>query len=101
RSEPIIKLDRNRCLATVIGTNANWMIWVEDDATLQAWDIANNRPRALHAPAMRQGWHGLALLPDGESIMYVNKLGVVEIWNVKQDCQTGSLGESGTFSAPQ
>jgi WD40 repeat protein/tRNA A-37 threonylcarbamoyl transferase component Bud32 len=101
RLEPVFEMERNRCLATVLSANANWMVWVEDDATLQAWDIANNRLHPLHAPAMRQGWHGLAFLPDGESIIYVNKLGVVEVWNVKQDCHTGSLGSSGTFSAPQ
>jgi WD40 repeat protein len=101
RLEPVITIERNRCLATVLSKNANWMVWVEDDATLQAWDIANNRPHPLHAPAMRQGWHGLACLPDGESIVSVNKLGAVEVWNVRQDRHVGSLGKPGTCSAPQ
>lgn len=98
---PVFEMERNRCLATVISSNAKWMVWVEDDVNLKAWDIANNRPHPLHAPAMRQGWHGLAFLPDGESIVYVDKRGAVEVWNVKQDCHADSLGGSGTFSAPQ
>jgi WD40 repeat protein len=49
---------------------------------------------------MNQGWHGLALLPDGESIIYVSKTGVAEVWNVKHDRHSDTLGEPATFGAP-
>ena len=39
----------------------------------------------LHAPDMNQGWHGLALLPDGQSIIFVSNKGVADVWNVKKD----------------
>jgi WD40 repeat protein len=50
---------------------------------------------------MRLGWQGLAFLPDGESIAYVSKAGVAEVWNVKNDRRGNSLGNPGTFSAHQ
>jgi WD40 repeat protein len=50
---------------------------------------------------MLQGWHGVAFLPDGESIVYITKSGVAEVWNVKQDRHVDAVGMPGTFSAPQ
>jgi WD40 repeat protein len=48
---------------------------------------------------MFSGWHGVAFLPDGQSIIYVSKSGVAEIWNVADDRHVGSLGEPRTFNA--
>jgi WD40 repeat protein len=50
---------------------------------------------------MNQGWHGVSLLPDGQSIIYVSKTGVAEVWNVKEDRQLSTFGEPGTFNAPE
>jgi WD40 repeat protein/tRNA A-37 threonylcarbamoyl transferase component Bud32 len=97
----VVKLDRRSCLATTLDGAARWMVWAEDGSRLQAWDIAAGRERPLHAPPMLLGWHGVALLPDGESIIYVAKSGVAEIWNVKEDRHVDSFGEPGTFSTWQ
>jgi WD40 repeat protein/tRNA A-37 threonylcarbamoyl transferase component Bud32 len=98
--EEVFKLDRRRCLATVLNKEGGLLVWVQDDWQLQAWDVAAARQRPLHAPPMLQGWHGVAFLPDGQSIIYVSKSGVAEIWNVEEDRRVASLGEPGTFNAP-
>jgi WD40 repeat protein len=100
RLDEVFQLDREWCLATVLNSDARWMVWAQDDWRLQAWDVARRQERPLHAPPMLQGWHGVAFLPDGESIIYVTKSGVAEVWNVKEDRHIDSFGEPGTFSAP-
>jgi WD40 repeat protein/tRNA A-37 threonylcarbamoyl transferase component Bud32 len=100
RLEEALKLDRRRCLATVLNKEGGLLVWAPDDCQLQAWDVAAARQRPLTAPPMLQGWHGLAFLPDGQSIIYVSKSGVAEIWNVQEDRRVASLGEPGTFNAP-
>ena len=100
RLKPVVDLDRNRCLTTILSANGQWMVWAQDDSQLQAWNIVSSQERPLHAPPMLQGWHGAAFLPDGESIVYVTKSGAAEIWNVKDDRHVDSIGQPGTFSAP-
>ena len=55
----------------------------------------------LNAPEMNQGWHGVSLLPDGQSIIYISKSGVAEVWNVKRNRRIRPVGQLGTFGAPQ
>jgi WD40 repeat protein len=100
RLEEALKLDRRRCLATVLNKEGGLLVWAQDDWQLQAWNVAAAYQRPLNAPPMLQGWHGVAFLPDGQSIIYVSKSGVAEIWNVKEDRRVASLGEPGTFNAP-
>jgi WD40 repeat protein len=100
RLEEALKLDRTRCLATVLNKEGSILVWAQDDWRLQAWDVAAARQKPLHAPPMLQGWHGVAFLPDGQSIIYISKSGVAEIWNVEEDRRVTSLGEPGTFNAP-
>jgi WD40 repeat protein len=76
------------------------MVWAEEDSHLQAWDIQASHQLPLHAPRMLQGWHGLAFLPDGQSIIYVSESGIAEIWDVKKDRRVKSIGAAGTFIAP-
>jgi WD40 repeat protein len=90
----------NWCLATVLNARGSLMVWVQDDAKLQAWDVAKSRLRPLNSPLMRQGWHGVAFLPDDESVIYVARNGVAEMWNVANDRRVGSLGAKGAFNAP-
>jgi WD40 repeat protein len=96
----VMKVDRTRCLATVISADARIVAWAQDDSNLHAWDIATAREIPLQAPPMIQGWHGLAFLPDAESIVYVSKPGVAQIWNVKYDRSVATIGPPGTFNAP-
>jgi WD40 repeat protein len=49
---------------------------------------------------MQQGWHGLALLPDNQSILYISNTGAAEIWDIEQDKHVTSIGKPGTFAAP-
>ena len=98
--ERVFMLDRTRCLATILSTDGSTMVWAQDDSNLHAWDLNTAREKLLRAPPMIQGWHGIAFLPDKESIIYVSKPGVAQIWNVKEDRSAGSFGEPGTFSAP-
>jgi WD40 repeat protein len=95
-----LRLERNWCLATALNTQANVLIWTEDDWHLKAWDIERARQKPLHAPAMFSGWHGVTFLPDGKSIIFISKSGNAEIWNVDEDRRVGSIGERGTFNAP-
>ena len=98
--ETEFELARSRCLATILNRKLGFLVWAEADNRLKAWDLAAGREAPLDAPDMNQGWHGLALLPDGESIIYVSKTGVAEVWNVKQNRRIDTLGEPGTFGAP-
>ena len=82
--ETVFELDRSRCLATVLNREAEVLVWAEEENHLKAWDLAAGQEAPLQAPAMNQGWHGVALLPDGQSIIYVSKTGVAEVWNVKE-----------------
>jgi WD40 repeat protein/tRNA A-37 threonylcarbamoyl transferase component Bud32 len=100
RLEQALRLERSRCLAIILNAEANLLVWAEDDWHLQAWDIARGRQLPLHAPPMFSGWHGVAFRPDGESIVYVSKSRVAEIWNVKEDRRVTALGDPGTFNAP-
>jgi WD40 repeat protein len=100
RLEEELNLDRKRCLAIVLNKQGSLLVWAQDDWQLQAWDVVAARQKLLHAPPMLQGWHGVAFLPDGQSIIYVSKSGVAEIWNVEEDRRVSSLGEPGTFNAP-
>ena len=98
--EEVFQLKRDRCLATVIDPAARWMVWAQEDSRLAAWDMAAGKERPLDAPPMLQGWHGVAFLPDGESVIYVTAEGAAEIWNVKSNRHDVTFGASGTFSAP-
>ena len=98
--EEVLKLERTRCLATILSADGNTMVWAENDSNLHVWDITAAREKRLQAPPMIQGWHGIAFLPDRESIIYVSKPGIAQIWNVKDDRSVASFGEPGTFSAP-
>jgi WD40 repeat protein len=40
-------------------------------------------------------------LPTKESIIYVDKSGVAQIWNVRTNRSEGTFGNPGTFNAPQ
>jgi WD40 repeat protein len=101
RMETVFELPRLRCLATIVNRELGFVIWAERENCLKKWDIATGREAPLHAPDMNQGWHGLALLPDGESMTYVSKVGAAEVWNVKLNRRIDTLGEPGTFGAPQ
>jgi eukaryotic-like serine/threonine-protein kinase len=100
RIETILELERSRCLALAFNQNTGILVWAEDEIHLKAWDWPADQEAALNAPNMHQGWHGLALLPDGQSIIYVTDRGIAEVWNVKQNRRVDSLGEAGTFVAP-
>jgi WD40 repeat protein len=100
RLETKLELSRNWCLATVVDPAARFVVWAENDSNLKAWDVGAGRELPLHAPRMLQGWHGLCLLPDHESIIYVAQSGAVEVWNVAEDRHVQSIGAPGTFNAP-
>ncbi len=98
--EKVFELAREFCLATVLSGDGRWMVWAQNDRELCAWDIVSGHEKPLHAPAMLQGWHGLAFLPDGRNVVFVAKTGVVEVWDVENDRQVDSFGEPGTFKSP-
>jgi WD40 repeat protein/tRNA A-37 threonylcarbamoyl transferase component Bud32 len=98
--EEVLKLDRTRCLATILNADGSTMVWAQNDSNLHTWDITAAREKLLHAPPMIQGWHGIAFLPDKESIIYISKPGIAQIWSVKDDRSVASFGEPGMFSAP-
>jgi WD40 repeat protein len=98
--EQVYEVQRPFCLATVIDPQARFMVWVENERQLKAWDIPTSRELPLHAPEMQQGWHGLTLLPDGESMIYVSNAGLAETWNVRADRRVGAFGKAQTFAAP-
>ncbi len=100
RMEEVLKLDRSWCLATVVDRQVRWLVWAEGNWRLRAWDVVGGQERPLHAPPMLQGWHGITFLPDEESIIYVSRSGVAEIWNIEEDRRVDSFGEPGTFNAP-
>jgi WD40 repeat protein len=99
RTETVLKLERGRCLATVVNRQSSLLVWAEENR-LKAWDVVAKQEVGLNAPEMNQGWHGLAFLPNGDSIIYICDTGVAEIWNVAEDRHIGSVGEHGTFNAP-
>jgi serine/threonine protein kinase/WD40 repeat protein len=98
--DEVVKLDRKRCLAAILSARGDYMAWAQNDSILKAWDVKAARELPLHAPSMIQGWHGIAFLPDNESVIYVSKTGTAQIWNIKKDRGVRSFGEAGTFNAP-
>jgi WD40 repeat protein len=104
RMETVLELDRGRCLAAVLHREAGVLVWAEEangENRLNSRDLSTSKMATLNAPEMNQGWHGVALLPDGQSIIFVSKSGVAEVWDVKNDRRIDSFGEPGTFNAPQ
>ena len=100
RTETILKLEGGRCLATVVNRQRSLLVWAEEKR-LKAWDVIAKQKVRLNAPEMNQGWHGVALLPDEQSIIYISKEGIAEVWNVRENRRIKSFGEAGTFNAPQ
>jgi WD40 repeat protein/tRNA A-37 threonylcarbamoyl transferase component Bud32 len=100
RLEEFLVRDGAWCLATVLDSRANRMIWVDRERQINAWDIVSRQDVQLHASQMQQGWHGLAMLPDNQSILYISDTGTAQIWNVQKDQPGNSIGEPGTFGAP-
>jgi WD40 repeat protein len=98
--ETEFELERYRCLATVVNRKLGFLVWAEGDNRLKAWDLTAGREMPLDAPDMNQGWHGLSLLPDGESIIYVSETGVAEVWDIKRNRRIGTFAETNTFGAP-
>ncbi len=97
-----VKLDRSefgRCLAIALNRATGTLVWAEENH-LQAWDLITGKSAPFHATDMNQGWHGVAILPDGQSIAYVSITGVAEVWDIKHDRRIDSFGEPGTFNAP-
>ena len=94
------ELERSRCLATILNSKLGFCVWAERENNLNEWDLVTRKAAPLHAPNMNQGWHGLALLPDGQSIIYVSKTGAAEIWDVKKNRHVATIGEPETFGAP-
>jgi WD40 repeat protein/tRNA A-37 threonylcarbamoyl transferase component Bud32 len=88
------------CLATVVDPHARFMVWVESERQLHALDIATGRKLRFDAPPMLQGWHGVALLPGEESIVYVSIEKVAEVWNVPLNRRVAAFGEPGAFGSP-
>jgi WD40 repeat protein len=101
RMEEVFNRKGNWCLATALNHDASMMVWVQNERQLKAWDVVKGQEITLHAPDMRLGWHGLAFLPDGKSIVYVSNTGVAEVWNVETDQRSKSFGAPGTFTAHQ
>jgi len=99
RMENVVELDRERCLAMVLSQDVRLMVWAQGNR-LKAWNVVRAQEAPLHAPDMQQGWHGVALLPDGQSIIYVSNTGVAEVWNIEEDRRVDSFGAPGTFGAP-
>jgi WD40 repeat protein/tRNA A-37 threonylcarbamoyl transferase component Bud32/ribosomal protein S27E len=100
RMDEVFRRDSRWCLATALSATSNALVWSHDDWRVEAWDFGASRALPLHAPGMLSGWHGLAFLPDGKSMIYVSKRGDAEIWNIKTDRRVTSLGEPGMFRAP-
>jgi WD40 repeat protein/tRNA A-37 threonylcarbamoyl transferase component Bud32 len=100
RLEPIFERRLDYCLAIVFNPQADLLVWVQNERKLKAWDILADREVPLHASDLQQGWHGLAFLPDGQSIAYISSTGVAEVWNLREDRRVASMGDPGTFRAP-
>jgi WD40 repeat protein len=98
--KPLVSLPREWCFATTLSADGRWLVWVQDEQALRAWDVAANRERPLHAPAMVQGWHGVAFLPDSANLIYIAGNGSAEIWNVADNWHVDSFGAPGTFKSP-
>jgi WD40 repeat protein len=97
---PLLSLPREWCFATTLSADGRWLVWVQDEQVLCAWDIAGNRERLLRAPAMVQGWHGIAFLPGSANLVFIAGNGSAEIWNVAKDQHVDSFGAPGTFKSP-
>jgi serine/threonine protein kinase/WD40 repeat protein len=96
----VFALARKYCLAVAINPEAEFLVWAQDERQLAAYDIAAKRRLTLRAPLMQQGWHGIALLPGGDTIVYVSGDGVAEVWDVMRDQRIASIGAKRTFGAP-
>jgi WD40 repeat protein len=100
RTESVLNAKGGRCLAMAINRQSS-LLAIAEEKHLKAWDVFTKQKLTLDAPDMIQGWHGVALLPDGQSIIYISKAGVAEVWNLRDNQRMKSLGEPGTFNAPQ
>jgi WD40 repeat protein len=80
--------------------NGNWVVWNRDRIEVALWDVRQGIIKPLQAPRMHQGWHGLAVFPDSERVIYVNNEGVAEVWNLVQDRPAFQMGGAGEFKTP-
>jgi WD40 repeat protein len=70
-----------------------------DDKRFKAWHPRTGEAYRLDAPHLIQGWHSLALLPDGQSILFVSEEGLAEIWNIKTNSRVKTIGDPKSFNA--
>jgi WD40 repeat protein len=98
--EPVMSLPREWCLATTLSADGTWLVWVQDEQAIHAWDVAANREQPIRAPLMMQGWHGIAFMPGTANLVYIAGNGSAEVWNVSGNRRVESFGLPGTFKAP-
>jgi serine/threonine protein kinase/WD40 repeat protein len=91
--------DNSRCLAIAFESRTEMLLGAEEHH-LKAWNPRTSEAYRLHAPSLIQGWHSLALMPDGRSVIYISREGVAEVWDIKGNSRIKTIGEPKTFKAP-
>jgi serine/threonine protein kinase/WD40 repeat protein len=91
--------DNSRCLATAFNSRTDLLLGAEEHR-LKAWNPRTGEAYPLLAPRLIQGWHSLALLPDGRSVVYISRDGIAEVWDIKANSCVKTIGEPNTFKAP-
>ena len=94
-----LEIPSYRCLATVFDCKSSSLIWAEENR-IKAWDVATGQEIVSRATEMNQGWNGLTLLPDGESILYISSKGIAETWRIRGNQPVSSFAEPGTHILP-
>ncbi len=87
-------------LCVIVSPDEQTIAWVENGDQIRLLDATTRKPRPFGGPAMQQGWHGLAFLPDGKQLVYVSQENRVVVWDVDRNALSFSVGEPNSFTSP-
>jgi WD40 repeat protein len=101
---PLKSQEGLQCRDIAASTDGSTLVWSDKPADREGIHVwrwqSGDAPFRLAAPPMLQGWHGLAISPNGKEIIFVANSGRAEIWNLETQTLVAPIGAEGEFQSP-
>ncbi|HJT76647.1 MAG TPA: serine/threonine-protein kinase [Gemmataceae bacterium] len=97
--EPVTFQPGSRSFYLQASADGRWLALVNHSTQLHLWDLKEQRERAVAAPPLLDGWHDLALHPEGRWVGCVSRDRVAEFWTLDPPSRAFTLGTPGEFDS--